>query len=115
MIFVASIDTIIKMLKEESLVNESIISEIKTEIDIKIKKEKEQLLDEHFITLTPEKDLVSVLIHKRTDKTGRLIDSFKVTPDKIIENILYNISDNHKKYLENEIKKIKSGGKYVQE
>lgn len=122
MIFVASKDTIIPMLKNESVIKKNIITEIKKEINKKIElKEKEKKkfqIDKYFITFDLEKDLVSVIIHSKSEKAGKIIDSFKSTPDKVIGNILYGISNQHKKYLEKEIEKIKvcikTGENYVQ-
>ena len=118
--FIASLDTIVNMLKNESDLKKEIIIEIEKEIkkEIELKKERKEKkfkLDKHFVTLDKEKELVSVHIYRGTNKGGKLVDSFKVIPDKVIDSILYNISDGHKKYLEKEIKKIKSGEKYVQE
>ena len=113
--FVTSINNIIEMLENESIIEKKIINEIIKDVKSEqTKREKDFKLDNYFITLDKENELVSVIVYKGTGKTGKVLDSFKAEPDKVIESILYNISDAHKKYLEKEIEKIKTGEKYIQ-
>jgi len=100
------------MLENESILEKEVITEIEKEVEKEIKKraEKEKKkfkLDKYFVTLDNEKEFISVNVYKGTEKIGKLLDSFKATPDKVIENILYGLSEQHLKYLKKEIKEMR--------
>lgn len=118
-IYIDSVRNIINMLENESLLTKSEINEVKKKVEkIKSKLKKRLVLDGYFVTMDLVGEIVSIMVYEGTDKTGKLVDSFKTKPDKIMRTIKQYLSGTHINYLENEIERIKKyieyGGKYVQ-